>query len=63
MSKVDVKTTVPNAQVKVAKVEQTGDKDFGLEPKVLYYLMVITDKGTLRMNIGEKAHNTLKEML
>lgn len=62
MGKETVKT-VPNAQVKIAKVTQTGDADFGLEPKELSYMIVITDKGTVRMNIGNARYDELKEIL
>lgn len=56
-------TTVKNAQVKVAKITQTGNKEMGIEEKNLFYLMVITDKGTTRLNVGEKTYNTINEIL
>lgn len=62
MAKEQVKT-VPNAQVKVAKIKQMGDADFGIEEKELAYLLIITDKGTVRMNIGTARADELKEIL
>lgn len=59
----DVVKTVPNALVKVAKVKQSGDEEFGIEPKELSYMLIITDKGTVRMNIGNARADELKEIL
>lgn len=59
----NTKTTVKNAQLKVATMKQTGDADFGLEEKTLHYLLIITDKGQLRINVGEKTITTIKELI
>lgn len=56
-------TTTKNAQVKVANIKQTGNKEMGIEEKNLYYLLVITDKGQVRLNVGEKTFNTINEIL
>lgn len=56
-------TTVNNAQVKVAVIKQSGDDEFGIEPKTLNYLLIITDKGQLRINVGEKTIQTIKELI
>lgn len=64
MEKMEKKpTTVNNAQVKVAKVEQTADKEFGIEAKTMYYLLVVTDKGQKRLNVGKDTYETVKELL
>lgn len=57
------KTTVKNAQLKVATVKQTGDANFGIPEKTLNYLLIITDKGNVRLNIGDKSYATIKELL
>lgn len=56
-------TTVKNAQLKVAQLKQTGDKEMGIEEKTLNYLLIITDKGQLRINVGEKTISTIKELI
>lgn len=58
-----VTTTVKNAQLKVAKIKQSGDVEFGIEAKTLNYLLIITDKGQLRINVGEKTIETIKELI
>lgn len=55
-------TTVLNAQVKVAQIKQTGDKDFGIEEKTLNYLLIVTDKGQVRLNVGDKTYQQVKEI-
>lgn len=56
-------TTVKNAQLKVAMIKQSGDEEFGLQPKTLNYLLIITDKGQLRVNVGDKTAQTIKELI
>lgn len=55
-------TTVKNAQVKVAKVVQTGNEEFGLKEKTLYYLAIITDKGKMQINVGEKTYLDVQKL-
>lgn len=54
MAKTETTTTVLNAQVKTAKISQTAAEELGIASKTLYYLAITTDKGTLRLNVGEK---------
>jgi len=56
-------TTLRNALIKVTKVTQSGDEEFGIEPKTVCYLLIVTDKGTHRLNIGEGTVEKLKEIL
>lgn len=56
------KTTINNAQVKVAKVVQTGNEEFGLKEKTLYYLAIITDKGKMQINVGEKTYLDVQKL-
>lgn len=58
----EVKTTVLNAQVKTAKVTQSGNEELGLKEKNLYYLVIITDKGKMQINVGEKTHDDVKKL-
>jgi len=59
----NTKTTVTNAQVKTAKVTQTANEDLGMAEKNLYFLVIITDKGTIKINVGEKTYTTVTELL
>lgn len=52
-----------NANVKTAMVTQTGNEELGLKEKNLYYLVIETPKGKLQINVGEKTHNTVKELI
>ena len=56
------KTTVTNAQIKTAKVTQTANQELDIPEKNLYYLVIITDKGTKKINVGEKTHNEVKAL-
>lgn len=55
-------TTVLNAQVKTAKVTQTGNKEMGIEEKTLYYLLVVTDKGQKRLNVGKDTYEEITKI-
>lgn len=52
-----------NALIKVAQVKQTGDSDFGLDDKTVSYLLIITPKGNVRLNIGNGRYEEIKEIL
>lgn len=56
-------TTVTNAQVKTAKVTQTANAELGMAEKNLCYLIIITDKGNVRINVGEKTYTTVTDLL
>lgn len=56
------KTTVKNCQIKVAKIKQTAAPEMGIEEKTMYYLLIITDKGQVRLNVGEKTYTTVEEI-
>lgn len=55
-------TTVLNAQVKTAKINQTGAEELGIASKTLYYLVIINDKGTVRLNVGEKTYTEVTKI-
>lgn len=55
-------TTVKNAQVKVARIIQSGNEELGLQEKALYYLVIITDKGKLQINVGQKTHDQVQHL-
>lgn len=52
-----------NAHVKVAAVKQSGNEEFGMKEKTLWFVSIETPQGKLQMNIGEKSHKTLQEIL
>lgn len=56
-------TTVTNAQVKVTTVTQTANAELGTAAKSLYYLIIITDKGKEVINVGQKTHDKVGELL
>lgn len=51
-----------NANVKTAKVTQSGNEELGMKEKNLYFLVIETTKGRLQINVGEKTHDTVKEL-
>lgn len=51
-----------NAEVKTAKVTQSGNEELGMKEKNLYFLVIETPKGRLQINVGEKTHDTVKEL-
>lgn len=61
-SKNDQKTTVLNAQVKVGKVTQTANEEFGIEDKVTHVMLIITDKGQHKMTVGEETFKKVSEL-
>ena len=56
-------TTLTNAQVKVTSVKQTANTELGTPEKTMWYLIIITDAGKKVINIGEKKHDEIKELL
>lgn len=56
------KKTVTNAQVKVGRVTQTANAEFGIEDKVSYVMLIITDKGQHKMTVGEETFKKVSEL-
>lgn len=50
------------AEVTTTFVEQTANKELGVEAKKLYYLIIQTDKGKEVINVGEKTHTKIKNL-
>lgn len=52
----------PNAEVSTTFVEQTANELLGTPSKKLFYLVIETPKGKTMLNVGEKTHNSVKEL-
>lgn len=61
-TKENTRTTVTNAQVKVGKVTQTANAEFGIEDKITYVMLIITDKGQHKMTVGEETFRKVSEL-
>lgn len=55
-------TTVLNAQIKVGRVIQTADDEFGIKAKETYVMLLITDKGQHKMSVGKETYEKVKEL-
>lgn len=55
-------TTVLNAQVKVGRITQTADEEFGIEAKETHVMLIITDKGQHKMTVGKETYERIREL-
>lgn len=63
MDKNEKKELVINSRTTTTTVTQTANQVLGTKERTLYYLIFETDKGKLVINVGEKTHNKVKELL
>lgn len=49
-------------KVTVTTTTQTGNEILGTKDKKLYYLIIENEKGKVVINVGEKTHNSIKEL-
>lgn len=56
----ETKTVSYNAKVSVSK--QTLNDEEGREVRALYYLAVVTEKGNMKINVGQKTYEEIKKI-
>lgn len=49
-----------NANLHVTTVTQSSNEDLGRKENILYYLVIVTDKGKTVINVGKKTHDNIK---
>lgn len=52
-----------NAEVQTTMITQQGNPILGTEEKILYYLIIKTEKGKKVINIGQKTHDEIFKLL
>lgn len=57
------KPIVLNALVRTTQIKVPANEMLGTSEKNMNYLLIITDKGTVQINVGDKTYNSITEII